>query len=297
MERVLVLGGNGFLGSTIRSKIRGEHYWHARSSTGVEKDAASLIVADLQSQLDIENLLNNTKIDVIINCLALTNIEYCEQNKEEAYWVNSTIPKIIANYCAKKDVALYHFSTDAVYANSPRDSKEDEQLEPKSVYGLSKALGEQNVVSELRSAIILRTNFVGLNSKGVGLLNFFTSNLVAHNPVSGFADVQFNTVEVNQLASKFLQIYRNLLPGIYNFTGSEKFTKYEFGLLVAEILNSNQTLVRKAFISDTRLSLTRNSNQVMCTKKISSLGVSFPGLKFQLQEILAANLDKNRGLK
>lgn len=291
MKKVLILGAQGFLGSNLHSKISEEHYWHIRRPLVSQAQDGNLIIADLQSESSIERMLKEVRADIIINCLALTDLEYCEQNEDEAYWVNSDIPKYLAKYSAKNEVDLYHFSTDAVYKDSRNESEENENLSPKSIYGLSKALGESNIVDLLASARILRTNFVGINSKGVGLLNFYMSSLLTGKQVLGFKDVYFNTVEVNALSTEFLRVYRNLPPGIYNFTGAEKMTKFDFGLLVAQTLGCDQTLVVPSYISSTKWARTRNSNQVMCTRKISNFGVRFPSLQSQLQEILVATID------
>ena len=75
--------------------------------------------------------------------------------------INSIIIKKLSIYCKQNKVILLHFSTDYVYdGKSKYKHKENEKLNPKSTYGLSKLLSEKYIINSDCFYIILRTSWV-----------------------------------------------------------------------------------------------------------------------------------------
>jgi dTDP-4-dehydrorhamnose reductase len=67
-------------------------------------------------QLDrVRSALSKAKFELLINCAALTNVDYCESNPEEAFRVNAEAPRLLAEMCREKEARLVHFSTDYVF--------------------------------------------------------------------------------------------------------------------------------------------------------------------------------------
>ena len=53
--------------------------------------------------------------EIVINCIAITGIKYCENHIDDAYFINAELPNLLSNYCHKIDAKFIHFSTDAVF--------------------------------------------------------------------------------------------------------------------------------------------------------------------------------------
>ena len=117
IEKTLLLGASGFLGSYFQRALPKNSIFHA-SSYHPSRLGSKLgyIVKKIETEKDIQSLFQKNEITRVINCIALSNIEKCEENPELANWLNSSIPLLLAKKCWQKGIQLIHISTDAVFS-------------------------------------------------------------------------------------------------------------------------------------------------------------------------------------
>lgn len=172
---VLVTGANGQLGNEMRIISNGlsDRYIFTDVIDASEESIAMLkklagdgIITDTE-HLDITNLdairevVNREKVDAIVNCAAWTNVDGAEDPEKYALVekLNATAPENLA--IAMKEVGglLVHISTDYVFGGDPYNTpcKEDQKGTPTGVYGATKLLGEQKIISTGCKYMILRT--------------------------------------------------------------------------------------------------------------------------------------------
>ncbi len=98
---------------------------------------------------------------VIVNAAAFTAVDAAELVSDLAYAVNRDGPAALADVCRDSGGALVHLSTDYVFDGAlDRAYREDDPINPLSVYGASKAAGESEVRGRLERHVILRTAWV-----------------------------------------------------------------------------------------------------------------------------------------
>ncbi len=103
---------------------------------------------DLGNEKEIADLLVPLDFELLINTAALTNVDYCETHREEAFRINAEAPRLLAEICQNKNAKLIHFSTDYVFDGEKREPySEEDEARPISVYGESKRQGEKNVLA------------------------------------------------------------------------------------------------------------------------------------------------------
>ncbi len=143
-EKWLLTGGTGQLGLALRRN----------PPPGVEIFAPARAVLDLGALSDLAPLL--VGVSAIINCGAYTAVDKAESEPELAHAINGVAPGVLAQAAARAGIPIIHVSTDYVFAadgTGPWD--EEAPIAPASVYGRSKADGEQAVrTSGARHAII-----------------------------------------------------------------------------------------------------------------------------------------------
>lgn len=100
-------------------------------------------------------------IDTILNAAAYTNVDGAElpENHDTAFAVNATAVGYLAEVAHQHDIILVHISTDYVFDGTKTPHSEDESFSPLSVYGQSKAAGDQEAVKVLKH-YLLRTSWV-----------------------------------------------------------------------------------------------------------------------------------------
>jgi len=151
LRRVIVIGANGRLGAAL-----------AREYQGVFS-----VKAFARSQLDLGKLdqvrstLSETEFDLLLNCAALTNVDYCESHRDEAFLINAQGPRLVAEICREKSAKLVHISTDYVFDGKQGTPYiEADPPAPLSVYAESKLAGEREVLAVSQKNLVVRLSWV-----------------------------------------------------------------------------------------------------------------------------------------
>lgn len=249
-EKILIIG-LGFLGNTIFQKSTKSNM----KSFGTHKSDLDISNMEL-----IEKKINEVKPDYIINCAALTNLDQIESDPTNAYVVNAHGAKNLAIVSLKKKIKLIHISTDSVFDGKRGSYKEEDMPNPVNEYAKSKKMGEELVKEISDKHVIVRTNFYGNNSDGKFLFNWVVKNLQQKNPITGFHDVIFSPLEIENLSEMIIELCRNDFFGTIHLSSDNPMSKYEFATTIARKLNYNTSLVRKGSIKEAKFIAQRPLN-------------------------------------
>jgi len=149
-KKILLTGVNGQVGQALKNQL-----------LQYEVIALSRNQLDLTSIQNIRHVVREVKPDLIINPAAYTAVDKAESEPELAYAINGTAPQILAEEAARLGAALIHFSTDYVYDGTKESVYiETDIVNPLSVYGKSKLMGEDGIRSVGLPHLILRTSWV-----------------------------------------------------------------------------------------------------------------------------------------
>jgi dTDP-4-dehydrorhamnose reductase len=145
--KIVILGGSGQLGSELKTINNNNYFLIFPNRNDL----------DLRSQHEISNFFNNNEFDLIINLAAYTDVDKAEIEKEEALLLNHTAPRILAQETSKSNIGLIHISTDYVFGNKSLGPYYiDSQKDPINHYGLSKSLGEDDVLQFNNKSMVIR---------------------------------------------------------------------------------------------------------------------------------------------
>ena len=149
--KIAIIGANGRLGAALARE-----YGRDFEVTNFERSQLDL------GQLDrVRITLAGIEFELLINCAALTAVDYCESNRAEAFLINAEAPGLLAEICAKKSARLVHFSTDYVFDGKARAPyREEDAPAPLSVYGESKLEGERRVLEVSSQHLVVRLSWV-----------------------------------------------------------------------------------------------------------------------------------------
>lgn len=149
--KILIIGSGGRLGAALLREYR-----PAYSATGL-----SHAQIDLSDPRELEQVVAPLDFDILINCAALTNVDLCEERRDEAFRINADAPRRLAEICAGKSARLIHFSTDYVFDGQKRTPyMEEDPASPISAYGESKREGEKNVLEVNEKNLVMRVSWV-----------------------------------------------------------------------------------------------------------------------------------------
>jgi UDP-glucose 4-epimerase len=172
--KIFLVGGFGFIG---RRFIRKYSDMHEIIVYATQKD-----VQETKKNLNLKNvtieegfiedeklgqIIKNHSPDIVIHLAALTGLVKCYKDPQNAFRINVFGTYNVINACIGSCSKLIFISSREVYGETiDSASKEDDQLHPKNVYGITKMMGEQliNTLSEkndLNFTILRLTNVYG----------------------------------------------------------------------------------------------------------------------------------------
>lgn len=145
---LLVIGAKGMLGQDLMRVLPGD-------VRGVDIEEV-----DITSPESVRRLLLTLKPRVVVNCAAYTDVDGCESNPELAMRVNGEAVGHLAAATREIGALLVQVSTDYVFDGTKGiPYLEDDEVNPLSVYGKSKLLGEE-MARKNPEHLIVRTQWL-----------------------------------------------------------------------------------------------------------------------------------------
>ena len=153
MMRVWITGAAGLLGQAMQRVLYEQKISFAASARQE---------VDLNDPLTFERFWKSAgPFTHLINCAAYTKVDQAEDQKQLAYQINAQAPQLLGRFAAAKQMKVVHLSTDYVFNGKGVDPyKELDPKDPQTVYGQTKAVGEELLLAELPTACIVRTSWV-----------------------------------------------------------------------------------------------------------------------------------------
>ena len=197
-----------------------------------------VVCVDVLDQAELIKLFNQTKPDVVINCISLAKPLLSAGSPLDIIPIYALLPHRLAHLCSLAGARLVHISTDGVFRGSKGQYTEDDIPDARDLYGLSKLMGEV-IVSH---GITLRTSMLGPELQGAnGLLAWFLSQ---QKTCKCFSKVIFSGLPTVVLA-KIIRDYvipKPELFGVYH-VAAQPISKFDLLKLVAEIYGKTIKLI------------------------------------------------------
>jgi dTDP-glucose 4,6-dehydratase len=201
MEKIIVTGGLGFIGSNLINILKNKYFiinidkiTYASNFKNIDPDIKNykFYKQDINNKIFIKNILKKYNPSIIFNLAAETHVDRSIDGPKK--FIESNILGVfnllesIKDY--KKKIKLIHISTDEVYGDIKKNhkSKEEDRYNPSSPYAASKASGDLLIKSYIRTykipAIITNCcNNFGPNQYPEKLIPTIIYNILNQRPI------------------------------------------------------------------------------------------------------------------
>lgn len=285
-KKILIFGGTGLLGSNIFEFFNRKYnlvFNYHRSKIKVKKklDYRKIIVA---KKINVNEIIKINP-DIIINCIANTNLEYCENNPKSTNYPNVLIPALLSKICFEKKIKFVHISTDHLYSTSMKFKTEKTKTNPVNVYARQKLKAEKKILSNNNKSLILRTNFFGHFTKRNKSIYSLIDNLVNRKKTLLDNQYFFTPIYTYNLIKILDKLILKNISGVFNVVGNNRISKFDFALLIAKTIGIKQpTLLHRSIENNKKLKAKRCKDLSLSNNKIKNkVKIKIPQLDQQLK--------------
>lgn len=247
--KILVTGSSGFLAENIMKQAADGRHTALGVSVSPLVKGVTTSKGELHGQEKLRGIIKNYRPDTIIHCAAYTDVDGCEQDPDYAYLSNIALTQTLAQISAEISSFFIYISTDSVFDGHSGDYTEQDSVNPRNIYASTKYQGEREALATGGSVHIARVNFYGCSSRKKHLTDWILSNIDAGNTITGYRNVIFSPLYVEDLACYLLFVAEQKLSGVYHYASLDAISKYEFAAHIAQTLvGSDECIIEGDYV-------------------------------------------------
>lgn len=233
---ILLLGENGQLGWELKRTC----------PDNIQLTTCDFPKVDFLNPPSIEDCIESSQPEVIINSAAYTAVDKAEQEPDLAYKINRDAVKQIAGLCRQKNIMLVHVSTDYVFNGKGHTPyKPQDKTDPQSVYGQSKLEGEQAVQDILDgNSLTIRTAWL-YSSHGQNFVKTMIKLMAEKEKLTVVDDQIGSPTWAFGLATTIWTAISKNLTGVYHWTDAGVASWYDFALAIQKSAINKGLLTKK----------------------------------------------------
>ena len=231
---ILITGANGQLGSELQ-KLHTQSPQHQFVFTDINE-------LDITNASAVQVFFEQNKVECCINAAAYTAVDRAENEQDKVQLINVEAVKLLAKACHQHNALFIHVSTDYVFnGKNYTPYHEADVVAPASIYGKTKAEGEQVALLENPHTIIIRTSWL-YSTFGNNFVKTMLKLADTKPELRVVADQVGTPTYAEDLASAILQIIDFLnfkkdkdIFGIYHYSNEGVASWYDFAHAIFEI--------------------------------------------------------------
>jgi dTDP-4-dehydrorhamnose reductase len=273
MNKVFITGGSGLLGRYLCNFLIKKNYtvFALRNKHSIDVNGVNEYEIDLNNLDKVHDFFSNILPETTIHCAGYTNVDECENNKERAFFLHKEFPANLANLCSNSNSKFIYLSTDQLWNGTTSFAREDQKTDPINIYAKSKSEGEEAVLKVNDNSLIIRTNFFGKGSVWrQSFTDWIIHKLINKEIINAFQDVYFTPISLYYLTKYIHELIVKDARGIYHLAGSERISKYNFALKLADYLQLSSRNINPISINDSGLLAPRALDMSLSTEKINN---------------------------
>lgn len=292
MKKLLVTGSSGFLGWNVCREAKGRWQVCGTAFTNpAEKTGARIIRVDLTDFKAVRKIFKEIAPDGVIHTAAESSPNYCQQHPDESKKINVDAAINIAGLCADRDIPFVFTSTDLVFDGLKPMYKEEDEVCPVNLYGEQKVMAEEGIIKRYPSAAVCRMPlmFGGPPTAASGFFLTMVKALREGDELTLFTD-EFRTPVNGRTAAQGLLLAVEKVEGLLHLGGRERVSRFNFGLLMMDVLNVSEARLVRCRQKDLDMSAPRPPDLSLDSSKAFALGYDPEPLREQLKECLKENI-------
>ncbi|MBD2342836.1 SDR family oxidoreductase [Anabaena subtropica] len=288
MKKLLITGASGFLGwhlcqqAQTEWEVYGTYYSHPLDIAGIK-----LVKVNLTDFTELKQIFREIQPDAVIHTAAQSQPNFCQIHPQESFVMNVTASCNLAGLCADDVIPYVFTSSELVFNGLNSPYKETDSVSPINIYGEQKVLAETGILECYPQALICRMPLMFGNATPTAksFIQPFIQTLQAGRELTLFID-EFRTPASGTTAAKGLLLALEKANGILHLGGKERISRYDFGHILAEVLQLPITGIKACRQQDVQMAAPRPADVSLDSSQAFTLGYQPLSVKEELARLV-----------
>ena len=140
--KFFITGGSGLLGERLATVANPDDELILSHNSNKTPDT---VKCDITNHDETYETIMKYDPDVIIHAAAMTNVDLCEDEVDQAYKINADATGNLAKIADENNIKIIYVSTDFVFDGKKGNYKEDDATNPLGIYAKSKSYSKTQV--------------------------------------------------------------------------------------------------------------------------------------------------------
>ena len=280
--RVLVTGRRGLLGGAVVKEFAGDP-----TADVIALDRQAL---DITDEGAVARTVAEHRPDLIVNCAVFNGVDRAEDESQEAMAVNAFGAQALARAAASSGAIFVHYSSDFVFdGETDRPYTEDDQPNPRSVYGASKLFGDWLALESPRTYVLRVESVFGppaADPSRRGSLATIVDRIDDGGVVPVFVDRVVSPTHAADITRATRTLVSSSAPfGLYHCVNSGRATWLQIAEHIAA-LRGKPLRTRPMTLATAGLRARRPRYCALSNDKLQSVGIPMPSWEDAVREFL-----------
>jgi dTDP-4-dehydrorhamnose reductase len=279
--RLLVTGARGLLGAAIGREF---------ATAGWDVIPCDRAALDVTDGAAVARQVAAARPDLVVNCVAYNDVDGAEKNPVAALQVNALAVRNLAAAARSANATFVHYGTDFVFdGESDRPYVEDDRPNPRSVYGVSKLLGEWFALDHPRGYVLRVESLFGEpgpDGSRQGSLKGILVRLRAGDQLPVFVDRTVSPGYTTDISAATRALVESSAPpGVYHCVNSGATSWADIATEAARLLGVPIDM-KPITLESVALPARRPKYSALSTAKLAAAGIAMPTWQDALRRYL-----------
>lgn len=236
-KKVLITGSDGMFAMDFADVLSGKSGY-----TIVKLNRQKLDITDRNT---VSSVMTQIRPDYVIHTAALSDVDYCEENRAHAFQVNGYGTENIAYYAQKVKAKIVYISTCALFGDEIKKYTEYDPVVLKTVYARAKHFGEEKTKEWCDRYFIVRPGWLFGGNKN-HKRNFVYQRYreaMKYPEIYSAADQYGCPTYTRHLAHKIIELMETDGYGVYHISNSGSATRYEYVKKIVRTFGLNNKII------------------------------------------------------
>lgn len=250
-ERVLLIGAGGMLGEAMYAACKNEY--EEVMATDIDVNESWLSYLDVRDIVELDKVFQTFRPTIVFNLAAHTDLEYCEDNSDEAWITNAIGAENVVILAEKYGAQVVYISTAGIFGGEKEYFTDFDTPDPLSYYAKSKYHGERFVETRAQKYFIFRAGWMmggGIKKDKKFINKIYKQIKEGKTELCVVSDKLGTPTYTHDFAKNTIRVVRSGYYGLYNQVQKGSCSRFDVACEFVDLLGLSDKITVTEVPSD-----------------------------------------------